>query len=67
MTTRLREAIELVLARQVDFNEKKQEFFCRACRYRDPIGERLHHPSCSIYELHAAYEEAMRGKQEQAS
>jgi hypothetical protein len=34
--------------RIVDFNERKQEFFCRACRYRDPLvdGNRLHDDNC---------------------
>lgn len=35
--------------RIVDFNEQRQQFFCRACRYRDPLGpdgNKLHDDNC---------------------
>jgi hypothetical protein len=53
--TRLLAAIQAVIRDTRDFNEKKQEVFCRWCRYR---GAKLHHPDCCIYELHGAMEEA---------
>ena len=40
--------------RIVDFNERKQEFFCRACRYRDPLGpdgNKLHDDNCPWVEF----------------
>lgn len=48
----------------VDFNERKQEFWCRVCRYRDPLGpsgDKLHDDNCpyrafvqAMGRLHAA-------------
>jgi hypothetical protein len=35
----------------VPFNERKQEFFCRACRYHDPLGDaggKLHDDDCPL-------------------
>jgi hypothetical protein len=34
--------------RIVDFNERQQRFYCRACRYRDPLvnGNKLHDDDC---------------------
>lgn len=44
--------------RLVDFNERKQEFWCRVCRYRDPLrdaGNKLHDDNCP----YKAFVEAM--------
>jgi hypothetical protein len=43
----------------VDFNERKQEFFCRVCRYRDPLsdGEKLHDDRCPYLAVVAAFNE----------
>jgi hypothetical protein len=37
----------------VDFNERKQEFWCRVCRYRDPLhgGSKLHDDNCPYREF----------------
>jgi hypothetical protein len=53
---RLHKAIELVIGRFLDFNEWKQETWCRVCRYK---GKALHDPDCPIYELHCAWDEAL--------
>lgn len=47
----LKEALEA--CRVVDFHERKQEFFCRVCRYRDPLvnGTKLHDDSCPWLEV----------------
>lgn len=43
--------------RLVDFSERKQEFFCRVCRYKDPLhnGTKLHDDDCP----YKAFVEAM--------
>lgn len=56
---RLHEAIQAVIRDTRDFNERKQEVRCRVCRYKDPLGTKLHDPDCPIYELHTAWEEAL--------
>lgn len=32
------------------------------CRYKDPLHTRLHDPACPIYELHDAWEKALKPK-----
>lgn len=54
---RLHEAIQCVIRETRGFNERKQEAWCRVCHYKDPLGMKLHDPNCSIYELHAAWED----------
>ena len=56
---RLHAAIQAVIRDTRNFNERKQELSCRLCRYKDPIGQKLHDPDCAIYELHGAWEEAI--------
>ena len=56
---RLHAAIQSVIRDTRNFNERKQELSCRLCRYKDPIGLKLHDPDCAIYELHGAWEEAI--------
>jgi hypothetical protein len=43
----------------VDFNERTQEFFCRVCRYRDPLldGEKLHADHCDYVAVLAVLNE----------
>lgn len=47
----LREIIMAVILETRSFNERKQQAFCRVCRYRGD--DRLHDPDCAIYRLHA--------------
>jgi hypothetical protein len=54
---RLRSAIQCVIRETRGFNERKQEAWCRVCRYKDPLHTKLHDPDCPIYELHGAWEE----------
>jgi hypothetical protein len=56
---RLHAAIQAVIRETRGFNERKQEAWCRICRYKDPLGTKLHDSDCPIYELHAAWEEAI--------
>lgn len=56
---RLHAAIQCVIRETRGFSERKQEAWCRVCRYKDPLGMKLHDPNCSIYELHGAWEEAL--------
>lgn len=51
---RLYEAIQCVIRETRGFNERKQEAWCRVCRYKGT--DRLHDPECPIYELHGAYD-----------
>lgn len=49
-----------ILGHLVGFNEHKQEWFCRVCRYR-PVTDadtRLHEPHCVVYRFHVAIERA---------
>jgi len=56
---RLHAAIQAVIRDTRNFSERKQELSCRVCRYKDPLGMKLHDPDCCIYELHGAWEEAI--------
>lgn len=56
---RLQEAIQCVIRETRGFNERKQESWCKVCRYKDPLHTKLHDPDCPIYELHGAWEEAL--------
>ena len=49
--------------RIVDFNERKQEFFCRACRYRDPLidGNKLHDDNCPWVEYVHEFKKLLDG------
>ncbi len=60
---RLHEAIQHVLRDTREFNERKQEWSCSVCRFKDVFGTKLHDPDCSIYELHSAWEEAIDREQ----
>jgi hypothetical protein len=64
---RLHAAIQCVIRETRDFNERKQQLSCRVCRYKDPLDIKLHDPDCSIYELHGAWEDAVRPPQTPAS
>jgi hypothetical protein len=51
---KLAEAAYVLNGTMVPFNEGKQEFFCRVCRYRDPLGPdggKLHDDNCPLLEL----------------
>lgn len=52
------EAFEVLWATLVPFNERKQELFCRVCRYRDPLvdGTKLHDDNCPLLALAKAFE-----------
>lgn len=56
----LHAAIQCVIRETRGFSERKQEAWCQICRYEDPLGTRLHDPNCSIYELHGAWENALK-------
>jgi hypothetical protein len=46
----------------VPFHERKQELFCKVCRYRDPLGpdgNKLHDENCSLLALHGAVEKTL--------
>jgi hypothetical protein len=47
-------AVRAVILETRGFNDKRQEFWCRVCKYRGPV---LHESWCPIYELHAAFDE----------
>ncbi len=50
---------EVLYGTLVDFNERKQEFFCKVCRYRDPLGpdgNKLHDDNCPLLEMAKAVE-----------
>jgi hypothetical protein len=58
---KLVEAVYVLNGTLVSFNEGKQEFFCRVCRYRDPLGpdgNKLHDDACPLFELLERCEEA---------
>lgn len=57
---RLHAAIQCVIRETRGFNERTQEWWCRVCRYKDPLGTKLHDDACPIYELHGAWEEALK-------
>lgn len=57
----LKTAWQLLRASLVPFNERKQEFFCRVCRYRDPLGpdgNKLHDDDCLVLAMSNAMEKA---------
>jgi hypothetical protein len=57
MDNPVRNAFEVLYGTLVPFNERKQESFCRVCRYHDPLGpdgNRLHDEACPLMELHRA-------------
>ena len=48
---RLKELIRVLNSTLVPFSERKQEFFCTVCRYRDPLGpdgNKLHADNCPL-------------------
>jgi len=52
-------AFEPLRATFVPFNSAKQEFFCRVCRYRDPLGPdgtKLHDDNCPMLAMLEALE-----------
>jgi len=50
------QANDALLEHFIGFHEGKQRFFCKVCRYRDPLweGTKLHADECVIYKMHAA-------------
>jgi hypothetical protein len=55
----MRACFEVLYGTLVDFNERKQEFFCKVCRYRDPLGpdgNKLHDDNCPLLEMAKACE-----------
>lgn len=61
---RLHEAIQRVINATRSFDERRQEIWCRVCRYKDETA--LHDPTCPIYELHDAWEKARKPTAEDA-
>jgi hypothetical protein len=55
----MRACFEVLYGTLVTFNERKQEFFCTVCRYRDPLGpdgNKLHDDACPVLEMAKACE-----------
>lgn len=56
----VREAFNALCSTVVSFKEGIQEFFCKVCCYRDPLGpdgNKLHDDDCPVLHLHAAVEQ----------
>lgn len=48
-TAEIAQAFAVLRGTLVPFNERTQEFFCKVCRYRDPLGpdgNKLHDDHC---------------------
>lgn len=55
----LKTALQLLRGTLVSFHEGKQEFFCRVCRYRDPLGPagtKLHDDNCPLLVVETEFE-----------
>lgn len=59
--TAVTESIAVLRSTLVPFNERKQEFYCYVCRYRDPLGpdgNKLHDDNCPLLAVLTALEES---------
>jgi len=57
----LNTAFQLIRGSVITFSERKQEFFCTICRYRDPLvdGTKLHDDDCMILAASSALEQLL--------